>query len=250
MEQDIYDEMAKQEGQHWWFVARRKYVQKLISKYFPPDSKYRVCEIGCGTGGNLEMLSQLGCVDAVELNESARQVAKSKEIKNVLGVCSGYLPDGIPLTEKYDGVFSLDVIEHVENDLEAVKALKSLIAENGRLIVTVPAYQWLWSAHDEVNHHFRRYSKKTFLELFDSAGLKIRYVSYFNSILFPLALLSRITEKISPNKTATKTWGVKYPSVWVNALLKKIFELESIWAGKFSIPFGLSIVVVAELEKE
>ena len=249
MEQNIYEEMAKQESHHWWFVARRAYLKKLISKQFPPELEYRICEIGCGTGGNLPMLAQLGKVDAVELNESAKILAESKNMNNITGIHSGYLPDAIPLTEQYDGVFSLDVIEHIENDLEAVKALKALLSKNGTLIITVPAYQWLWSAHDDANHHFRRYTRKSFSELIEAAGLNIRYVSYFNTVLFPLAALKRIAEYFLPKKPIENAWDINTPPAWLNTLFEKLFKLECLWAGKLSIPFGLSIVVVAELKK-
>ncbi|MDH5389407.1 MAG: methyltransferase domain-containing protein [Gammaproteobacteria bacterium] len=180
----------------------------------------------------------------------ARLLAKSKNIENVTGLYSGYLPDGILLLEQYDGVFSLDVIDHIENGFEAVIGLKNLLAKDGVLIVTVPAYQWLWSANDDANHHFRRYTKKSFSRLLEAAGFKIRYTSYFNSILFPLAVLKRIIENFLPKKSIGDAWEVKMPSSWVNTLLKKLFELECLWAGKLSIPFGLSVVIVAELKEK
>lgn len=246
MDQSLFSEMAELESKHWWFVARRAYLYRLIEKYLAIDSQQKLCEIGCGTGGNLKMLSEFGSVDGVEINESAKKIAESLKTKNETNIFQGHLPDAIPLKGFYDGVFSLDVIEHIENDLEAVKALKELANENGRFIFTVPAYQWLWSWHDEVNHHYRRYTKKSFCDLLEQAGLNVRYASYFNTLLFPLAVVKRITEFLVPKRLRNQNWDVQMPSSWLNKLLESIFKLECYWAGKLSIPFGLSIVVVAE----
>lgn len=245
MEQSLYHEFSKLEAKHWWFTGRRRYLQTVIERFFNNTSKLSVCEIGCGTGGNLGILSQFVKTDAVEMNDDARQLAKEKQIKNAK-IHSGYLPDNIPLTEQYDGVFALDVVEHVEDDLAAIKRLKSLVNKDGLLITTVPAYQWLWSKHDIANHHFRRYTKKRYCQLIESAGLEVCYASYFNTILFPLAVLSRLVEFITDKFASNQDATLSMPTAFINRLFSVIFNLESLWASKISMPFGLSIIVVAK----
>lgn len=241
MQQEVYSSFSALENKHWWFTARRKYLNKVISTFFDKKKNYQLCEIGCGTGGNLPMLSGFGTVEAVEMNQQARELVVSKKLNNVTKVHSGYLPDNLPLDKKFDGIFALDVIEHVKDDLSALKVLREHLNDDGFLITTVPAYQWLWSEHDVANHHHRRYTKKQYTKLIESAGYNIRYSSYYNSLLFPLAAVSRLLNH-------SKDSSLSMPASFINKTFKFIFGLESLWAAKLVMPFGLSIVVVAELK--
>ena len=247
MEQGIYRKMAHLESHHWWYLGRRDYLNGIIKTYISSPAPVKVCEIGCGTGGNLEILSALGALDALELNDEARYFSEKKALAKNIRVYPGSLPDDIPLTDQYDAVFSLDVIEHIDNDDEALLALHKLVAKGGKLVLSVPAYMWLWSGHDEANHHRRRYTKKQLIALVESAGFRVVYASYFNTILFPLAVAKRLLEPCLPSKNLEEAWQVDMPSTRANNLLSKIFGFERRWAGKWQIPFGLSIIIVAEL---
>lgn len=235
------------EDQHWWFKARRKYLKNLLTRLLNGKKNLKLCEIGCGTGGNLEMLSSFGTLDAVEMNDYARTMAEAKNLPCVRRVLSGYLPDGIELREKYDIVLALDVLEHVENDKGAVRTIKSLLKDEGYLVTTVPAYQWLWSRHDEVNMHFRRYTRQSYSNLLNSEGLNITYASYFNSLLFPTVALERLIEKAFKTNIDTST-NLGIPSAIINRALYIIFNTESLWAGRLSVPFGLSVVAIAKYD--
>lgn len=247
MEQEVYLEFDRLEGKHWWFRGRRKYLKSLIrrlySRFISEGAELNFCEIGSGTGGNLSMLTEFATVDAVEMNELARELIRQKKNERVRGVQFGSLPDSIPLQGRYDGVFSLDVIEHVEQDLMAIKQLAKLVKPNGYIITTVPAYQWLWSQHDVANHHKRRYTLKRYRSLFIEAGLEVHYASYFNTLLFPLAVLGRIGSRIKPRSNDQAV--ISMPGFFLNSVLHSLFSLESYWAARAKIPFGLSIVVVA-----
>lgn len=245
MEQKIYHEFATLEGKHWWFVARRRYLRAIIERYFGSKDKMLFCEVGCGTGGNLRMLAENATVDAVEMNDKAREQVGQNFKSTIRSIHSGYLPDNIRLDDNYDGVFALDVIEHVEDDLAALNALANLTSEDGLLVTTVPAYQWLWSEHDVANHHFRRYSKTQYCQLFNEAELEILYASYFNSVLFPLAALTRLLNKLIMPTGTNASSALTMPHRLINKLLTSLFSIEQLWAGKLAIPFGLSIVVVA-----
>lgn len=248
MEQNVYLEMQELENRHWWFCARRDYLRKVISRFYKgDDAERRFCEIGCGTGGNLALLAEFAKVDAVEMNDAARDMARQKSVTGVNDINAGYLPDAIPLDQQYDGVFALDVIEHVEHDLAGTQALSGLVKDDGYLITTVPAYQWLWSEHDIANHHFRRYNLSQYKKLITDAGYDIVYASYFNTLLFPLAAISRLFSRASnnDNSQSDSKATLAMPSPVVNGLLSSVFRLETLWAGKLSMPFGLSIVVVA-----
>jgi len=246
MRQQVYNEFSSLEDKHWWFTSRRRYIDKVISRFFTRDpQRLSFCEIGCGTGGNLAMLANYAEVEAVEMNDLARQIVNNKNISGLRKVAAGHLPDNIPLDSKFDGVFALDVIEHVENDLAGLKALKTLLSDDGLLITTVPAYQWLWSAHDVANHHFRRYTKTRYSTLIQNAGYEICYASYFNTLLFPLAALSRLMMSIRAERDTDAT--INMPPRFINRLLAWIFGFERLWAGKVFMSFGLSIIVVAKV---
>jgi SAM-dependent methyltransferase len=241
MERTVYHRLDQLEGNHWWFVARRKILNSVLKQFAPKQAELRVLEAGCGTGGNLHMLSSFGKLDAFELDDEARAIAKSKlpmEIK------SGMLPDQIPYPQgKFDVVVAFDVIEHVEKDIESLASLAKQLAPGGRLVMTVPALPWLWSKHDETHHHFRRYTSKHLNETLLKAGLKPVRISYFNTLLFPLIAGLRLARKMFGLK---ETADDAMPSRPVNGILKSIFGFESNWVGRVSMPFGVSLLAVAE----
>ena len=247
MEPQVYEQFSQLEDVHWWFCARRHYISSIVKRLFGTDRQnLTFCEIGAGTGGNLPLLTRFAQVDAVEMNDAARQMIESKSIAGLENLYSGYLPNDMPLLKVYDAVFCLDVVEHVENDVAAVAKLSTYVKDDGYLITTVPAYQWLWSAHDEANHHFRRYTLDSYLELFQNTDLKIVYASYFNTLLFPLAAISRSFQGLSNSASSNSNKSLKLPNRVINFVLLKIFRLEAIIAGRVKMPFGLSIIVVAQ----
>jgi len=245
MQPEVYEKFNEVEGVHWWFKGRRRFLKALLSRYLRKDKDLTLFEVGSGTGGNLPLLAEFGRVDACEMNDVARSMIETKNIKGVAKVYGGYLPDNLPTTGKYDAVLSLDVIEHVEDDLAGLKALKEHLSDDGTLILTVPAYNWLWSEHDVANHHHRRYTIQAFCNLVEQAGFTIKHASYFNTLLFPLAVIERVSSRL--RKQAGEDAGlVVTPAKPLNRALLEIFSLESKWAGKMSMPFGLSIAVVAK----
>jgi SAM-dependent methyltransferase len=241
MERTVYNRLDQLEGQHWWFTARRKILKSVISQFAPKKAQLRLMEAGCGTGGNLKMLSSFGKLDAFELDDEARVIAKGKLLMDIK---SGMLPDHIPYQPgSFDVVVAFDVIEHVEHDVESLASLGKQLAPGGRLVMTVPAMPWLWSKHDETHHHYRRYTKASLNEALVRAGLKPVRISYFNTLLFPMiAGIRLLRQALSIKETADD----KMPSPAVNSVLKSIFGFESNWVGRVSIPVGVSLLAVAQ----
>lgn len=240
MEPNIYTLMASLEENHWWFAARRAIAERIIEQLgLPPDAS--ILDAGCGTGGNLAMLSRHGRVHAMELDDQARQIANAKGIARVL---SGRLPDEVPYPQgQFDLIALLDVLEHVEDDRNTVRALASLLKPGGYLLISVPAFPFLWSAHDEVHHHKRRYVAGGLRSLLDNAGLEVTYASYFNTVLFPLIFGARQLGKLRSRKPGSGDLTMPHP--FINRLLRAVFSSERCVLGRWSLPFGVSALAVA-----
>jgi SAM-dependent methyltransferase len=239
MERIVYQQMAELDERHWWYRARREILADLIGREVRLPAKAKVLEIGCGTGHNLAMLGKFGRVDALELDEEARAVAEKRLGRKAL---SSPLPELGGVAEKhYDLIAALDVIEHIDDDAAAIASIAARLKPGGKLVVTVPAHQWMWSAHDVVNHHKRRYSKRGLKRLIERSPLKLDKIGYFNSLLFPLALADRLASKVRGKQDADLT----LPPAPLNAALEKIFAAERHLVGRLPLPPGLSLFVVA-----
>ena len=238
MERIIYDRMAELDEVHWWYRARRRILASLIRRRISLPRDARILEIGCGTGHNVLMLREFGAVDAVEIDADARAVA-SKRLGQTVG--DAPLPDLPGIAEgAYDLVALLDVLEHVEDDRAALKSIARRLKPGGKILLTVPAHPWMWSAHDVANHHHRRYTKKSFTAAIREAGLKIEMMSWFNSLLFPLAAAARIAGRITRKEDSDDA----LPAKPVNSLFEAIFGLERYAVGRMPLPPGVSLVAI------
>jgi SAM-dependent methyltransferase len=234
----IYDRMAELDTRHWWYRARRDVLHDLIARRIAPKPGGRVLEVGCGTGHNLSMLGKFGAVDAVELDASARDVAEKRFGKPVIDARLPEL-DGLE-GGAYSLVAALDVVEHVEDDRAALKGLARCLAPGGRILVTVPAFPFLWSAHDVANHHHRRYTKATLRQAVADAGLKLEFIGWFNSLLFPLAVADRMWGKLRGREGSDDA----LPPAPLNSAFEVIFGLERHALGRLPLPPGVSIAAI------
>ncbi|MGB3655481.1 MAG: class I SAM-dependent methyltransferase [Rivularia sp. (in: cyanobacteria)] len=242
MEKDFYLQYASVEDKHWWFVARRQIIEKVIQRLNLPQNA-QILEAGCGTGGNLQMLSRHGQVSAMELEEVACQLANQRQVTQVK---RGSLPDNIPFSLQYDLILILDVIEHLDDDLSALKALYYKLKPGGYLLITVPAYRFLWSEHDDINHHKRRYRLKGLKQVVKKAGYELNYSSYFNTFLFPVVAIVRVLAKLLPKQNNNQiSSDLVVPSKPVNHILKLLFASERYLIDKFTLPFGVSVLLLA-----
>lgn len=240
MERHIYERMRGLQETHWWFTARREILASEIA-CLPLPKPARLLEVGCGPGGNLGLLKTFGDVRAIEPDAESRAYAAEHSGVVVEG---GLLPDGLPdLGGPFDLVAAFDVIEHVDDDAAAVAALGRLLKPGGFLVTTVPAYQWLWSEHDAQHHHKRRYTRATYRRLFEAAGLKVRRATHFNSILFPPIAAVRLAKSAVRMKGGDEE---ALPPPPLNGLLRRLFGAEKAILGATDIPFGVSILVIAE----
>jgi SAM-dependent methyltransferase len=239
MERVLYDRMAELDEVHWWYVARRKVLQALIQRTVQPPANARILEVGCGTGHNLKMLESFGSADGIEIDAEARALAEKRLGRKI---ATAPLPE-MPGVDRraYDLVAALDVVEHIDDDRATIAALGSCLKPGGKLLVTVPAHQWMWSAHDQLNHHKRRYSRSALRQLIEESPLRLDSIGYFNSLLFPLAVAARLASKVTGGGTGEES----LPPKVVNYLFERAFAAERRLIGTVPLPPGLSLFAVA-----
>jgi SAM-dependent methyltransferase len=239
MERIVYDRMAELDERLWWYRARRKVLASLIARRITLPKHARLLEIGCGTGHNLPMLARFGGGDGVELDPEAREIAANRVGRPIGASALPDLPD-VP-DHSYDLIAVLDVIEHVDEDVRSLRMIATKLRPGGRVLITVPAHPWMWSAHDVVNHHKRRYSAETLRRLIHEAGLAVELLSPFNSLLFPIAAGARLAGRLMGRDSSDDT----LPPAPVNALFETIFGLERYAIGRVPFPPGVSLVAIA-----
>ena len=234
MHDEEFHEISKMEDTHWWYLARRSIIKSFLNKlYLKKNSE--ILEIGCGTGSNLKLLNEFGNVSILEPNKLALSFLNKKnlQIKNIkIGNC----PKDINYKEKFDLVCLFDVLEHINEDKETIDKISRILNQNGYIFITVPAYNWLWSEHDERLMHKRRYSITKLKNILPN-DLKIKHLTHFNTFLFPLAILDRIIQKIFKTKNKSNFF-------LINFLFKIIFNFEKHFLKLLNFKFGLSILII------
>lgn len=243
MDNLYFKEYYKLERNHWWFTARSLILNDQI-KNICKGKDLKILNIGVATGATSEMLATFGTVTSVEFDNDCCNFLRN-DLK--MDVTEASITDLPFVNESYDLVCAFDVVEHVENDRLAVNEMKRVCKINGHILSTVPAFNFLWSKHDEVNHHFRRYSENQYCNLYISSGT-ILFKSYFNCLLFLPVLVFRVISKFLPTNFMRKGAGSDFTISGSNTfapLLFHIFATERIWLNrKISCPFGISFLLL------
>jgi SAM-dependent methyltransferase len=240
MDRDYELQTHQAEDRHWWYRGRRTVLDSAISALNLPEGA-RILDAGCGSGRNMVELSRFGTVTGIELADASIELARQR---NAGEVVAGSVLEMPFADDSFDFAVSLDVIEHLEDDLSALRELRRTIAPGGSLLITVPAYQWLWSGHDVINHHHRRYTRRSLQRVAEQAGWQQTRTTYFNSLLLPIAVVLRLLDRFNnkPSESSLDLWVPPEPLNW---MLERPLAMEAAMIARGGrIPAGLSLLSV------
>lgn len=240
MQQHTYAIMDRVEDDHWWFVGRRLILEEFLRSLDPnsqvPDPK--ILDVGCGTGANLEMLSQFGTAEGVDVSDDALEFCRRKGLNVHKGLAEELpFPD-----ETFDVVTALDVVEHLDDDVAGLKEMFRVLKKGGKTLIFVPAFMWLWGVQDDISNHRIRYTKKQIVERLQKAGFTVERATYANWTFFAPILAGRTLMRITGIKPESEN-NVNVSAL--NGVFGKLFGAERFWLRHFDFPFGVSIVITA-----
>jgi SAM-dependent methyltransferase len=237
-----YEAMHSLELRHWWFRGRRRVLVDLLWEAAGPRAgSLRILDYGCGTGGNTQAYAALGTVIGMEPDATAVRLAGDR------GGARYCRASGIQLPFRqgaFDTVVASDVLEHIADDVAAISEIARVMRPGGTAVISVPAHQWLFSAHDAALHHFRRYSKVGLRDLLERGGLKVRRLSYWNAALFPAICLHRLL--VRPRRGHELRSDTRSSPWLINEALAALLAVEAAVLRRAPLPWGLSLVGVAE----
>ena len=191
----------------------------------------------------LGMLGQFGHVTGLEMSEEAAKTCRA-EFGDTVDIRVGHIPEDVPADGSFDVACAFDVIEHIEDDADALRRIHSAVRPGGLFVSTVPAFPSLWGDNDILSHHFRRYRRKPYVALIEAAGFRVERVTYFNTWLFPIAAAVRIGRRLIKRKGDPRPDLEMSPKL-VDKLLTRVFASERHVVRRASLPFGVSLLVIA-----
>jgi SAM-dependent methyltransferase len=240
MEDSYETDTLAVEDQHWWYRGRRRIVLDIVAG-LPLPSQPQILDAGCGSGRNLVELSRFGTAVGLEPSSRGAEVARERGVGKVVMAGIASMPFD---ASRFDLITCLDVLEHIEDDRGALRELRRVARPEGVLLLTVPAYPRLWSSHDELNRHCRRYTRPELLERAAEAGWQPLRTTHFNALLLPVAAAWRLGERLATNEAPPTSELVRTPRS-LNWLLEQPLRAEAglLRTGR-RIPAGLSLVGV------
>lgn len=239
MQTDEYGRLYEHEDRYWWFVGRRRLALRLLGHALGAGTEPRLLDLGCGTGAALFDLQAMGKAIGLDLSSLALGYCRTRGLASLVQGNGERIPFRSDL---FDGIIALDILEHIENDRAAFAEAFRVLRPGGVLVLSVPAFRWLWGPHDVALMHQRRYRRPEILRLLAEAGFRVDRLSYSVFLLFPAVVIVRLLDKFRRGPAK-----VSLPEVprWLNGLLEKIQLAEAWWIARFPLPWGSSVVAVA-----
>lgn len=245
MQQHTYSIMYKVEGEHWWFAGRRRILESFVERICRDlrrdlnAVRPHILDVGCGTGANLEMLSQFGDAEGVDVSQEALAFCLERGLKNVRSGEAEKLPFE---DETFDLVTALDVVEHLDDDLAGLREMQRVLKSGGRALLFVPAFMFLWGVQDDVSHHRRRYRIPELRQVVKDAGFEVERATYANITFFAPILLGRALMKVTGLRPASEN-NINVSAL--NGVLGRVLGAESSFLRHMNFPFGVSALCVA-----
>jgi SAM-dependent methyltransferase len=248
MDELAYQQFLTLEKTHWWFIGRRRIFFTLLERFLPRKENRLIMDVGCGFGGMLEGLSRFGHVMGLEIDLDSAKACRERGF----GMCVGSGYDLPVHPGSLDLVTLFDAIEHIEDDERVVQQCAESLKPGGHLMITVPAYQFLFADNDRLAHHLRRYTRGRLKRIVKAAGLSVVKATHFNVVLFPLILPAVLLLKakqamrgpLEEGETAKTNLSYEYPKV-LSFTLESLFSGERHFLKHISMPFGHSIALIA-----
>ena len=235
MKKETFERHISNEKKHWWFKGRREIISEVIKNNF--KKKLQILDFGAGSGTNIDILSKFGKVHIYEKDKEMdsylkKKYLKSKKVKSIQKLKN----------KKYDLIVAADVIEHIQNDKKAIKDLTDALKRDGKILITVPAFQFLFSKKDTQLKHYRRYNIKNFKVLMKD--FEIIKITYFNFVLFiPLSIVILFLKVF---RVDFINYAEKTPNNFVNMIFYNLFSFEKNLINFINFPFGLSILYLGQ----
>ncbi|HEV2800018.1 MAG TPA: class I SAM-dependent methyltransferase [Pyrinomonadaceae bacterium] len=244
MQQHTYAIMYEVEGSHWWFAGRRRilesFVRTIVADLNLEGRRPRILDVGCGTGANLEMLAQFGEAEGVDVSEDALTFCRARGLHGVKLGAAEQLPYA---DASFDLACALDVVEHLDDDLGGLREMRRVLRPEGRALLFVPAFMWLWGVQDDISHHRRRYTLPQLKERVTAAGFAVERATYANITFFAPILAGRLLIRATGARPASEN-NINVSAL--NGLFGRLFGAERLWLGRgLNFPFGVSAVCVA-----
>jgi len=244
VDQDYYREYATIEDIHWWFRGRRAIFSRVLDQ-LTVDPDRRILDIGFGTGAMLRFLAHYGKVIGMDMSAEAIRFARTRCTQPML---LGSITD-VPLgSASMDLVTAFDILEHVDEERQALGELARICRPGGHALLTVPAFQFLWGNQDVISQHRRRYTLKQLRTGIEAAGFRVMTLTYFNALLFPIVAAVRVARRLrnaAPAEQVKSDFTMTKPGV-VNDVLAKVFAAESTLVTRWRLPVGVSVVCLAQ----
>jgi SAM-dependent methyltransferase len=241
MQQHTYAIMRRVEESHWWFVGRRKIIRSFLERIVQngPPAPLKILDVGCGTGANLEMLSEFGAAEGVDVSAEALSFCQARGLVNVKLGEAEHLPYE---AGSFDLVTGLDVVEHLDDDRAGLGEMARVLRPGGRALLFVPAFMFLWGVQDDISNHRRRYTLPELKRALRESGFEVERASYVNISFFAPILLGRLIMRVTglrPESENNITIG------FLNGVLGKLLGAESVPLRYLNFPFGVSIICLA-----
>jgi SAM-dependent methyltransferase len=246
MMRHTYRILYEVEESHWWHRGRRRIIESFVKEIVKgfKGRRPRILDVGCGTGGNLSLLSQFGDAEGVDVSPDALEFCRQRGLSNVRLGAAEQLPfeDGT-----FDLVTALDVVEHIDDDVAGLREFRRVLKPDGRILLFVPTFMFLWGLQDDVSHHRRRYSLPELARAVEEAGFEVERMTYANITFFLPILLGRKLMSLTGVRTESEN-NINVPAL--NGLFGAIFGAERAALRYLNFPFGVSGLCVARVNPD